>query len=97
MVIEYRGKEPIRFYHLSKHLLKSLHIENYQHYQGRKENYIQLFIAVDKLSLSDADEMVEKISDALAMRLAKSWKCFPDNSLPDSYNILTLPYALYEV
>ncbi len=96
LVLEYRGGKPARFYHTSKHLLHTLQIEDYQYYKGKKSNYLQLFIPVDALSLTEADDMIQKISDELQMRLTKEWKCFPDKSLPECYNIITLPYQKYK-
>ncbi|MEA3490818.1 MAG: DUF1882 domain-containing protein [Campylobacterota bacterium] len=97
LIIEYRGVETLRFYHMSRHLLKLLEISDYHYYEGKRKNYLQLFIPVDRLSLEDADEMVHKISDDLGERLIKDWKCFPDKSLPESYNIITLPYRDYKI
>lgn len=95
LVIEYRGSEPLRFYHTSRHMMQTLQIEEYLFFEGKKHHYIQLFIPVDTLSLKEADENVRKISDALATRLPKEWKSFPDITLPESYNIITLPYGEY--
>jgi len=72
--------------------MRSFAIEKYQYYQGRKENSIQLLISVESISLDEADEILQKISDALSMRLTKEWRCLPDKKLPKEYNILTLPY-----
>jgi len=95
LVIEYRGMEPLRFYHTSKHLMQLLQVDRYRYYQGKRKNYVQLFIEVEGLPLKEADEMVRKISDDLEQRLPKEWKCFPDTTLPESYNIITLPYQDY--
>ncbi|HHD72377.1 MAG TPA: DUF1882 domain-containing protein [Epsilonproteobacteria bacterium] len=95
LVIEYRGREPLRFYHTSRHVMHMFQIDQYAYFEGKKHHYIQLFIPVDALPLNQANENIQKVSDALAMRLPKEWKCFPDPSLPDSYNIITLPYGTY--
>ena len=92
LILEYRGSEPSRFYHNSKHLMHTLDIETYQYYEGKKRDYLLLFIPIETLTLEKADETVHKISDALEMRLTKEWKCFPDKTLPEPYNIITLPY-----
>ncbi len=97
LILEYRGSEPSRFYHNSKHLMHTLDIKVYRYYEGKKSNYLQLFIPVEALTLEEADNMVHKISDALEMRLTKEWKCFPDKSLPECYNIITLPYREFSL
>lgn len=68
-------------------------IENYRYFQGKKKNYLQLFIAVEHMRLEEADREIEMISEKLASKLTKEWKYFPDKSLPESYNIFTLPYT----
>ena len=95
LVIEYRGSEPLRFYHTSKHLMEALQVEEYNYYQGKRKNYIQLFIDTEALPLEKADQMLRNISDDLELRLTKEWKCFPDITLPECYNIVTLPYGKY--
>jgi len=95
LVIEYRGADPLRFYHTSRHLMQTLMEEHYSYFQGKRKNYVQLFIEVDPLSLKEADERVRLLSDELALRLPREWKCFPDITLPECYNIVTLPYHPY--
>lgn len=93
LVIEYKGEEHQRFHHLVKHLFATLNIENYHIYQGKDEERIQVYIRVDYLSLEDADMKLKELSDMLKQKLTKKWKCLPDISLPEAYNIVTLPYA----
>lgn len=95
LIIEYKGSQSSRFYHMSKHLMQTLQIDDYAYYEGKKHHYLQLFIPVDALPLEEADEMVHKISDALETRLPREWKCFPDKTLPECYNIITLPYKIF--
>ncbi len=90
--MEYKGDEHQRFYHLVKHLFHTMHIENYQLYQGKDEERVQVFIEVDHLALEEAEKQLEEISNNLKQKLTKKWKCLPLVSLPESYNIVTLPY-----
>jgi len=69
-----------------------LKIENYYIYQGKDKEKIQVFIEVDHLSLQEADAKLQEISNALKQKLTKKWKCLPSASLPESYNIVTIPY-----
>jgi hypothetical protein len=97
LVLEYRGAETSRFYAMSKHLIHSLFIKQYHYFQGKKRDYLLLFIPVESLSLEEADEQVRQISDALATRMPKEWKCFPDKTIPECYNIVTLPYEIFAI
>ncbi len=92
MVLEYKGEEHQRFYHLVKHLFNTLEIQNYHIYQGKDEEKIQVFIEVDSISLQEADLQLQALSLALKQKLTKKWKCLPSASLPEDYNIVTLPY-----
>jgi hypothetical protein len=93
LVIEYKGDEYQRFYHLVKHLFKTLKMDNYHIYQGKDAERMQVFIRVDSLSLEEADRQLQKLSDALKEKMTKKWKTLPSLNLPDAYNIMTLPYS----
>jgi len=92
LVLEYKGEEHQRFHHLVKHLFNTLEIQDYHIYQGKDEEKIQVFIEVNSISLQEADEKLLEISNALKQKLTKKWKCLPSSSLPEAYNIVTLPY-----
>jgi L-rhamnose mutarotase len=92
LVIEYKGEEHERFYHLVKHLFKTLDITNYHMYEGKDVERLQVFIEVDNLSLEVADAKLKAFSDALKEKMVKRWKCLPSSSVPNAYNIVTLPY-----
>ena len=92
LVIEYKGDEYRRFYHLVKHLFTTLDITDYSIYQGKDEERIQVFVKVPSISLKEADARLESLSDALRQKMTKKWKCLPSSSLPEAYNIVTLPY-----
>jgi len=86
LVLEYKGEESQRFYHLVKHLFRTLI------YQGKDIERLQVFIAVNQLTLEEADTQLKVYSDALKDKMVKRWKTLPSSELPESYNIVTLPY-----
>ena len=92
LVIEYKGEEYQRFYHLIKHLFKTLDIQHYHIYEGKDVERLQVFIDVGELHIEDANTKLQEISDALKEKMVKKWKCLPSTSLPEAYNIVTLPY-----
>jgi hypothetical protein len=95
LVLEYRGEEHQRFYYLVKQLFRTLHIDAYHIYQGKNEETVQVFIEVKPLTLEEADEALKRISEALKEKLPKRWKTLPSASLPEDYNIVTLPYSVF--
>jgi len=94
LVLEYKGEEHQRFYHLVKHLFHTLKIVNYHIYQGKDEEKVQVFIEVDNIPLKEAELQLQALSLALKQKLTKKWKCLPSASLPEAYNIVTLPYKI---
>ena len=92
LVIEYKGGEYQRFYHLIKHLFATLNITDYHIYQGKDEERIQVFVKVPSISLEEADAKLGELSSALKQKMTKKWKCLPSSNLPEAYNIVTLPY-----
>ena len=92
LVIEYKGEEYQRFYHLIKHLFKTVNISDYHIYQGKDIERLQVFIAVKQLSLEEANTELQVLSSALKEKMIKKWKCLPSPKLPEAYNIVTLPY-----
>ncbi len=94
LVIEYKGDEYQRFYHLIKHLFATLDITEYHIYQGKDEERIQVFVKVPSLPLEEADAKLGELSNALKQKMTKKWKCLPSMNLPEAYNIVTLPYKV---
>ena len=92
LVIEYKGEEHQRFYHLVKHLFKTISVDDYYIYQGKDATRVQVFIPVNHLSLEEADQQLNIYSEALKEKMTKKWKTLPSINLPEAYNIVTLPY-----
>ena len=92
LVIEYNGEDHQRFYHLVKHLMQTQSISSYQIYQGKRAEKVQLFIEVKGFALEEAETALQALSNILEQKLDRSWKCLPSTSLPEAYNIVTLPY-----
>jgi L-rhamnose mutarotase len=92
LVIEYKGDEHKRFHHLVKHLFKTMGISDYSIYQGKDIERLQVFIDVDQLTLEEADAQLQTLSNALKEKMTKKWKCLPSLTLPEAYNIVSLPY-----
>jgi len=92
LVIEYKGDEHQRFYHLVKHLFKNVSVDEYYIYQGKDATRIQVFIPVNQFTLEKADQQLTLYSEALKEKMTKKWKTLPSLNLPEAYNIITLPH-----
>lgn len=91
IVLEYEREESNRYYHLIKHLLKSIGIETFYTYQSSRANHVQIFIPRLNLPLQQAYTEVEKIKHLLELKSTKRCKFYPDKNLPKNYNKITLP------
>lgn len=67
-------------------------ISKYTIYQGKDVERIQVFIHVQSLTLEEADAQLQTLSNALKTKMTKNWKCLPSLTLPEAYNIVSLPY-----
>jgi hypothetical protein len=67
-------------------------IKDYTLYQGKDEERLQVFIRVDEMTLEVADAQLKILSNALKAKMTKNWKCLPSITLPEDYNIVSLPY-----
>ena len=70
-----------------------MEISDYSIYQGKDVERIQVFIRVDQLTLEEADAKLKVLSNALKEKMTKNWKCLPSLTLPEAYNIVSLPYS----
>ena len=96
LVIEYKGSDYQRFYYLVKHLFTTEGITAYHAYQGKEPERIQIFIEVPSLPLNEATEKLQYLSEKLQQKMTKKWKCLPSATLPEAYNIVTLPYGVLD-
>lgn len=92
LVLEYKGNEPLRFYHTVKQLFQTLDIERFYPFEGKSEKHIQIYIPTEKISLHEAHKRLMEISDFLSLKLPVEWQTLPNETLPEAYNIVTLPY-----
>lgn len=71
-------------------------MSTYHIYQGKHKETLQVFIPVKNISLEKADQYLQSISQTLMQKMPKNWKCLPSSTLPQAYNIVTLPYQRFE-
>jgi len=69
-----------------------MNITEYTLYQGKDEERLQVFIRVEQVTLEEADTQLKILSNALKTKMTKNWKCLPSITLPEDYNIVSLPY-----
>ena len=95
IVIDYNGRDPERFYHKAQLLLREEGYINFTAYKTKTEGHLHVYIHKGHTTLQEAIQLGKMISMKLAAKQPKQWRMFPNNDMPDEYNILTLPYEVY--
>jgi len=91
IVLEYEKEETNYFYHLLKHLLKSLYITEFYTYEGSINGVVQIFIPIENTPLKEAYKKIKIIKQILELKSSKRCKIFPDENLPKNYNKIIIP------
>jgi hypothetical protein len=95
IVIDYNGRDPERFYHKAQLLLREEGYINFTAYTTKTEGHLHVYIHKGHTTLQEAIQLGKMISMKLASKQPKQWRMFPNNDMPNEYNILTLPYEVY--
>jgi len=95
IVIDYNGRDPERFYHKTQLLLREEGYINFTAYETKTPGHLHVYIHKGHTTLQEAIQLGKMISMKLAAKQPKQWRMFPNNDMPNEYNILTLPYEVY--
>ena len=95
IVFDYNGRDPERFYHRAQLMLREEGFINFTAYETKTKGHLHLYIHKGHTTLTEAYQLGKTLSMKLSQRLPKQWKMFPTNEHPAEYNILTLPYEVY--
>ncbi len=88
----YEGESPERFIYLLEHLLISKMIEGYRVFFGKRPDIRIVDIPMPKQEIRSLYAFAKELSDILEKNMTKNWKILPNPALPESYNIVTVPY-----
>ncbi|MDY0116630.1 MAG: DUF1882 domain-containing protein [Sulfurimonadaceae bacterium] len=95
IVIDYNGTDPERFYHRTQLLLREEGFINFTAFQTKTHGHLHVYIHKGHTTLHEAIQLGKTLSMKLAAKQPKQWKIFPNDEMPNEYNILTLPYEVY--
>ena len=96
IVFDYNGRTPERFWHRAQLLLREEGYINFTAYESKTSGHLHLYIHKVHTTLNEAYQLANMLSMKLSQRLAKEWRMFPTMDMPKEFNILTLPYKLYQ-
>jgi hypothetical protein len=95
IIIDYNGRDPERFYHKAQLLLREEGYLNFTAYETKTKGHLHVYIHKGHTTLQEAIQLGKMLSMKLAAKQPKQWRMFPNNDMPEEYNILTLPYEVY--
>jgi len=96
IVFDYNGRNTERFWHRAQLLLREEGFINFTAYESKTNGHLHLYIHKGHTTLQEAYQIAKMLSMKLAQKLPKEWKVFPNPDIPKEFNILNLPYKVYQ-
>jgi len=95
IVFDYNGFDPERFWHRAQLMLREEGFLNFTAYKSKTEGHLHLYVHKGHTNLNEAYQVAKLLDQKLAQRLPRQWKMFPNPDIPREFNILNLPYEVY--
>lgn len=96
IVFDYNGRMPERFWHRAQLLLREEGYINFTAYTSKTPGHLHLYIHKGHTTFHEGCQLASKLSMILSQKMMKEWKVFPSTEIPKQFNILALPYELYQ-
>ncbi len=96
IVFDYNGTQTERFYHRAQLMLREEGYINFTAYKSSSYGHLHLYIHKGHTTFEEACQLGNKLSALLSQKLPNQWRVFPTLDLPREYNILALPYEVYQ-
>lgn len=95
IVIDYNGRDPERFYHKAQLLLREEGYINFTAFETKTPGHLHLYIHKGHTTIPEAIQLGKTLSMKLAAKQPKQWKMFPNQEMPEEYQILNIPYEVF--
>lgn len=95
IVIDYNGRNTQKFWHRAQLLLREEGYINFTAYESKTPGHLHLYIHKGHTTFQEGCQLAKLISMKLAQKMPREWKMFPSTDFPKEFNILTLPYKIY--
>ena len=96
IVFDYNGRNTERFCHRAQLLLREEGFINFTAYKSKTEGHLHLYVHKGHTTLQEGYQIAKMLSAKLSQKLPREWRMFPTQELPREFNILALPYDLYQ-
>lgn len=96
IVFDYNGRNPERFYQKAQLLFRNEGYINFTAYNSKTRGHLHVYIHKGHTTLNEGKRLARMLSLKLSAKMPIEWRVFPTDTLPPQYNILALPYEVYQ-
>lgn len=96
IVFDYNGRNTERFWHRTQLLLREEGFINFTAYTTKTPGHLHVYVHKGHTALQEGEQIAKMLSLKLSQKLPREWRMFPTSDLPREFNILALPYELYQ-
>ncbi|PAF52034.1 DUF1882 domain-containing protein [Helicobacter sp. 13S00477-4] len=95
IVFDYNGRNTEKFYHKAQLMFREEGFINFTAYHSKTPGHLHLYIHKGHTEVNEGKRLAQFLSMKLAQVCPAEWRVFPSNEMPQSFNILALPYGIY--
>ncbi len=96
IVFDYNGRNTEKFWHRAQLMLREEGFLNFTAYESKTPGHLHLYVHKGHTTLQEGYQIAKTLSMKLSQKLPKEWKMFPNPDIPREFNILNLPYKVYD-
>lgn len=96
IVFDYNGRDPDRFWHRAQLLLREEGYINFTAYSTKTQGHLHLYVHKGHTTFNEACQLATTLNAKLAQKMPTEWKMFPNHNIPRSFNILVVPYEVFQ-
>lgn len=96
IVFDYNGRNTERFWHRVQLMLREEGFINFTGYETKTPGHLHVYVHKGHTTLQEGEQIAKMLSMKLAQKMPREWRMFPSSDMPREFNILALPYNLYQ-
>ncbi len=96
IVFDYNGRNTERFWHRVQLLLREEGFINFTGYTTKTPGHLHVYVHKGHTTVQEGEQIAKMLSAKLAQKMPREWRMFPNSDMPREFNILALPYELYQ-
>ena len=96
IVFDYNGRNTEKFWHRAQLMLREEGFLNFTAYETKTTGHLHLYVHKGHTTVQEGYQIAKTLSMKLAQKLPREWKMFPNPDIPREFNILNVPYKVYD-